>query len=224
LRRILVDRDPTSASACSGCRACEVACVAHHEGRFGTAAARIHVVKVEPLGIDQPHVCRQCGAGKAAARAPCVAACPMGALYRDEHTGAILVNADPASSSACIGCSACVDACPFGVATLHSETGTAIICDLCGGDPACVVRCATGAIVYAEGDAGARERREALTLASVASASLRAEERHGDATPTDNRRGSGAESSEPVAGASLCAEEWHGDAAATDIGRRDADV
>ena len=155
MKRILVNRDPTS--ACSGCRACEVACVAHHEGRFGTAMARIHVVKVEPRGIDQPHVCRQCGGGSAA-RAPCVAACPVGALHRDENTGAILTNA-----ATCIGCAACVDACPFGMAALHADTATAIICDLCGGDPACVQRCATGAIVYAEGDAGARARREALT-------------------------------------------------------------
>jgi Fe-S-cluster-containing hydrogenase component 2 len=49
------------------------------------------------------------------------------------------------------------------MAALHADTATAIICDLCDGDPACVVRCATGAIVYAEGDAGARARREALT-------------------------------------------------------------
>jgi carbon-monoxide dehydrogenase iron sulfur subunit len=164
LKRILVNRE-----ACSGCRACEVACVAHHEGRFGTAAARIHVVKVEALGIDQPHVCRQCGsmasagAARGVALAPCVAACPVGALSKDEHSGAIQVDVDPASASACIGCAACVDACPFGVAILHPETGTAIICDLCGGDPACVKRCATGAIVYAERGAGARARREALT-------------------------------------------------------------
>jgi carbon-monoxide dehydrogenase iron sulfur subunit len=153
LRRILVNRD-----VCSGCRACEVACVAHHEGRFGTATARIRVVKVEALGIDQPHVCRQCGTAEAAALAPCVAACPVGALSKDEHTGAIRIRAET-----CIGCAACVDACPFGMAALHPETGTAIICDLCGGDPACVKRCATGAIVYAEGNAGARARREALT-------------------------------------------------------------
>ena len=81
------------ATRCIGCRACEVACVAHHEGRFGTAAARIHVVKVEPLGIDQPHVCRQC------TRAPCLDACPVGALSKDEHTGAILVDTNPTSTS-----------------------------------------------------------------------------------------------------------------------------
>jgi Fe-S-cluster-containing hydrogenase component 2 len=138
-----------------------VACVAHHEGRFGTSSARIHVVKVEPLGIDRPHVCRQCGT--VATPAPCVAACPVGALSADAHSGAVLVDVAPASASACIGCAACVDACPFGMAALHPDTGTAMICDLCGGDPACVKRCATGAIVYAASKAGARARREALT-------------------------------------------------------------
>lgn len=146
--RILVCGD-----VCSGCRACEVACVAHHEGRFGTATARIHVTKIEPLGVAQPHVCRQCR------HAPCVASCPAGALYIDDAMGTILLSAE-----ACIGCSACVDACPFGVATLHPETGLALICDLCGGDPTCVKRCATGAIVYVGTGAGARARRKKLTL------------------------------------------------------------
>jgi carbon-monoxide dehydrogenase iron sulfur subunit len=148
VKRILVRRE-----VCSGCRACEVACVAHHEGGFGTATARIRVTKIEPLGIDHPHVCRLCR------RAPCVAACPSDALYKDEGTGAVLLRAD-----ACIGCSACVDACPFGMATLHPQTGLALICDLCGGDPACVKRCATGAIVYAGTNAGARAKRERSTI------------------------------------------------------------
>jgi carbon-monoxide dehydrogenase iron sulfur subunit len=148
LKRIVVRQE-----VCSGCRACEVACVAHHEGRFGTAVARIRVTKVEPLGIDRPHVCRLCR------RAPCAAACPVGALRRDEGTGALLVAAEE-----CIGCAACVDACPFGVAFLHPETGVALICDLCGGDPACVRRCATRAIAYREDGAAAAEVRRALTL------------------------------------------------------------
>ena len=146
MKRILVD-----AGVCSGCRACEVACVAHHEGRFGTAVARIHVTKIEHLGLDVPHVCRQCR------HAPCVDACPSDALDRDPHTGAVIVQAD-----VCIGCAACVDACPFGMAALHPETGLALICDLCGGDPACVKRCATGAIVYDDTDAKAKAKRGKL--------------------------------------------------------------
>ncbi|MFQ6100373.1 MAG: 4Fe-4S dicluster domain-containing protein [Anaerolineae bacterium] len=148
MKRILVRED-----VCSGCRACEVACVAQHEGRFGTVTARIRVTKIEPLGIDHPHVCRLCR------RAPCVAACPAGALYRDGVTGATLPHPDD-----CIGCSACVDACPFGMVALHPETGLPLICDLCGGDPACVKRCVTGAIVYEETRAGARARQERLAV------------------------------------------------------------
>ena len=142
MKRILVRQD-----LCSGCRACVVACVAGHEGRFGTAMARIRVTKDEPLGVDQPHVCRLCR------RAPCVAACPTGALYRDETTGAVLVRPED-----CTACAACVDACPFGMAALHPETMSALICDLCAGDPACVKRCATGAIVYGKARRRALER------------------------------------------------------------------
>jgi len=148
LKRILVQKD-----LCSGCRACEVACVAWHDGRFGTATARIRVTKIEPLGVDHPHVCRMCQ------RAPCVAVCPTGALNKDEATGAILLRPDD-----CLGCSACADACPFGMAAMHPQTGLALICDLCGGDPACVKRCATGAIVYADAGAGARATREKLAV------------------------------------------------------------
>lgn len=136
VKRIFVHKE-----LCSGCRACQVACVAQHEEMFGTATARIRVVKVDAQGIDHPHVCRLCR------RAPCIAACPVDALYKDAETGAVLLRAER-----CIGCWSCVDACPFGMASLHSETGLALICDLCGGDPACVKRCATGAISYSERD------------------------------------------------------------------------
>jgi carbon-monoxide dehydrogenase iron sulfur subunit len=122
---------------CSGCRACQVACVARHEGRFGVSAARLRVVKNEPLGLDNPQVCHLCG------KAPCLAACPAGALTRDSITGAIVLGAD-----ACDRCLACVKACPFGMVAVHRETGLPLICDLCGGEPACVLRCPTGALYY----------------------------------------------------------------------------
>jgi carbon-monoxide dehydrogenase iron sulfur subunit len=124
---------------CSGCRACMVACVARHDGRFGTSSARLRITKVEAQGLDEPQVCRLCR------RPPCMTSCPSEALYKDESTGAVLLRPDD-----CSGCSACVDACPFGVVALHPESGLAVICDLCGGDPACVKRCSTGAIAYAE--------------------------------------------------------------------------
>lgn len=134
MKRIVV-----RAELCSGCRACQVACVAQHEGRFGTSAARIRVSKAEAIGLDRPHVCRQCR------QAACIEACAIGALYRDEATGAILQVPDR-----CTGCGACVEACPFGMAIPHPETGRALICDLCGGDPECVKRCASLAITFTD--------------------------------------------------------------------------
>jgi len=124
-------------AACSGCRACMVACVVRHDGRFGTATSRIYVAKADAAGTDEPRVCRHCR------RAPCVAACPTGALHRDEEQGVVRVR-----GAECTGCGACAQACPFGAVTLHPQAGTALICDLCDGDPACVKRCATGAIEY----------------------------------------------------------------------------
>ncbi len=125
------------AERCSGCRACLMACVVRHDGRFGTATARLRVAKVDEQGTDRPEVCHLCR------RAPCAAACPNGALCRDEATGALLLR-----SAACTGCGDCLAACPFGMVALHPETKEALVCDLCGGDPACVKRCATGAIEY----------------------------------------------------------------------------
>ena len=125
-------------SLCSGCRACQVACVAWHEGVFGVSTARIRVIKIEPLGVDRPEVCRQCDP------APCIGACPTAALTRDQTTGAVVVAAE-----SCTACGMCVEACPNGMAALHPTRSVALICDLCGGVPACVRRCATGAIQFA---------------------------------------------------------------------------
>ena len=134
MKRICVQEE-----ICSGCRACEVACVVHHDGRFGTATARIRVIKIESQGLDRPQVCRHCRP------APCSAACPAGALERDHSTGAIILAGD-----LCVGCGDCATACPFDVVVLGPENDRPLICDLCQGNPACVARCATGAIRYAQ--------------------------------------------------------------------------
>jgi carbon-monoxide dehydrogenase iron sulfur subunit len=149
------------AELCSGCRACQVACVARHEGLFGVHTARLRIIKNEALGTDRPQVCRLCR------RAPCVAACPTGALHQDETTSAVLLKAE-----ACTGCQKCLEACPFDVIGLHPQTNLPLICDLCAGEPACVQRCPTGAISY--GDLPPEsDRPPAMHLVKPDSASLR---------------------------------------------------
>lgn len=51
---------------CTGCRICELACSAKHEGRFQPSLARLKIVRYDDLGIDIPNVCGPCE------DAPCV--------------------------------------------------------------------------------------------------------------------------------------------------------
>jgi Fe-S-cluster-containing hydrogenase component 2 len=130
MRQLLVREE-----LCSGCRACELACAVRHDGRFGTSMSRIRVTRIERLGVMRPQCCRGC------ADAPCVAVCPTCALSRDDLTAVVRVDPD-----GCITCSLCADACSFGLLWFHPGTGLPLICDACGGDPACVKRCVTGAL------------------------------------------------------------------------------
>jgi Fe-S-cluster-containing dehydrogenase component len=143
------------ATWCRTCRVCETMCAIVHEGAARPALARIHVTFEEfarsaaqaECPVEEPaaacdfvsaSVCLQC------ADAPCVEACPSGSLSRDAETGAILVDVDPSSETACIGCMRCRTACPWDVPQRHPELKVAIKCDLCAGresGPACVEMC-----------------------------------------------------------------------------------
>jgi len=107
------------------------------ENEFSTSKSRIHVVKIAEKGLDLPVTCKHC------IKASCMEACVFNAIKRDEETGIVLVEQE-----ACTGCGSCVTACPFGAITIHPEKGTALLCDLCGGDPECVKFCVTGAISF----------------------------------------------------------------------------
>ncbi len=123
------------ASVCTGCRACESACVLFHDDAFGTSTARIRVHKDEAEGLDEPKVCRLCPDPS------CVHSCPEGALKRDPRLGVITL--DP---NLCTACGICATSCPFGSVAIDPRDGRPLICDVCGGAPACVVRCSSGAL------------------------------------------------------------------------------
>jgi Fe-S-cluster-containing hydrogenase component 2 len=68
--------------------------------------------------------------------------CPAGAIQRDEKTGVVHV-----IHSKCTACEWCTKTCPIkGAIKIVSILGKAFKCDVCGGDPACVKHCPTGAI------------------------------------------------------------------------------
>jgi Fe-S-cluster-containing hydrogenase component 2 len=127
---------------CSSCKNCELICSFHHGKEFNPAKSRVHALIWERLGIGIPMMCMHCE------EAACMKVCPVGAIYRDEATGAVLVN-----ESRCLGCKMCVSACPFGNITYDTDAKKVIKCDLCGGDPQCVKMCPSKAIEYREDSA-----------------------------------------------------------------------
>jgi len=123
---------------CTECKRCVVACSLHHDGYIQPMLARIGIQKRWP---EAPfiHVCRF----EDCEEKPCIEVCPADAIY--EKDGYILID-----SEACIRCGACVPACPYHGIFMNDQTGEAIKCDFCGGDPACVKECVTEAITVKE--------------------------------------------------------------------------
>ncbi|MHA1587685.1 MAG: 4Fe-4S dicluster domain-containing protein [Candidatus Thorarchaeota archaeon] len=122
---------------CTGCRICELACSAKHEGRFQPSLARLKILRYDDLGIDIPNVCGPCE------EAPCVEVCPVYAMRRDPISKMVFLDHDK-----CILCKSCVGACVNGVILLNTAEMRIIKCDHCGGDPECAKVCPTGAIQY----------------------------------------------------------------------------
>jgi class I fructose-bisphosphate aldolase len=135
-----------AASKCTGCQLCVTACVgAHDSGAFSTHLARLHIDPVR-LGQHKVMFCTLCK--------KCLDVCPTGALKWHDTTGAVELIVEK-----CTACDKCVEICPTKVIE-RSDTavrfnGTElpwypIVCDLCGGDPACARICPTEAIYIDE--------------------------------------------------------------------------
>jgi len=114
---------------CTGCRLCVLVCSFKHERKFSYMFSRIQIRSDEIINVHTPFVCEHCG------EHPCVDACPVEAIYYDEHLTIFRVDREK-----CIGCGKCVEACPYNGIFIDKE-GKAIKCDLCEGDPACVKAC-----------------------------------------------------------------------------------
>jgi formate dehydrogenase iron-sulfur subunit len=181
----------TDTTLCIGCKACEVACKewnalpADDIGLTGqsydntgslSATTWRHVAFIERISPAQGErvtalppfqsnwlmmsdVCKHC------APAPCLEACPTGAIFRTEFETVVV------QQDICNGCGYCVPACPFGVVALNQADGKAHKCTLCydrlkgGLEPACAKACPTDSIQFGELaalHARAQQRVEAL--------------------------------------------------------------
>jgi Fe-S-cluster-containing dehydrogenase component len=147
------------ADKCIGCYACTVACKLEHslppypvcppQGN-PKGPELIRVLQIGPQVSDgevnqcfRLIVCMHC------VNAPCIAACPSSAIYKDVDTGLTLVDGDQ-----CTGCEHCLSACPYGAPQFYD--GRLHLCDLCihrlgegrpeGRNAACEAACPARAI------------------------------------------------------------------------------
>jgi formate dehydrogenase iron-sulfur subunit len=155
----------TDETLCIGCKACEVACkqwnqlpadgigwTGHSYDNTGALSSTTwrHVLFVEkprlaggsPAWLMLSDVCKHCG------NAPCLKACPTGAIIRTEFDSVYVQN------DVCNGCGYCVVACPFGVIARNPTDGGAHKCTLCYDrlkvdlEPACAKACPTDSIQF----------------------------------------------------------------------------
>lgn len=126
-------------SKCTGGKSCELACSFEKTGKYDIDDARIKIQHFPGKIKYFPAVCLQCR------DAYCVDVCPTGALGRDNDSGIVGHN-----EKKCIVCKQCMVACPWGAVKLENTGKSIIKCDTCGGDPACVKVCESGALQYGE--------------------------------------------------------------------------
>lgn len=151
-------------SKCTACHACELACSFAKEGFFAPTLSRIRIMQVHEEGLNVPVVCVNC------ADAPCIPACPVGAVYRDRAVPVVRIKEDD-----CIGCGDCIRACPFGAVDRPPAKDVAIMCDLCDGEPACVTSCIYGALSFEQGDGKDAASTKRWATARVVAARVREE-------------------------------------------------
>lgn len=134
---------------CFGCHACEVACKAENDVPLGKYIRQtIYHDWTRPSGavarIMAPVSCQHCE------DAPCIKACPCGALHKGAG-GTVAVNYDK-----CSGHSACVEACPYGAIYIDPVANQAVKCHNCthrvdvGMEPACVATCPSEALAFGD--------------------------------------------------------------------------
>lgn len=139
-------------SICSGCKACQIACMDRNDLAAGTLWRRVYEVAGGEWHRDGAawrsdvfayHISLSCNHCE---RPICVECCPSGAMAQRED-GLVLLDED-----ICLGCGYCSWVCPYGAPHLRPGTGAMSKCDFCveeldvGRPPTCVAACPVRAL------------------------------------------------------------------------------
>ena len=142
--------------ACSGCKACQIACKDKHNLPLGILWRRVYEVsggdwlqvgaawQTSVFAYNLSIACNHCQ------RPICVEVCPTGAMYRRKD-GIVLINAQR-----CIGCKYCSWACPYSAPQYDPGAGVMTKCTFCvdeldqGRSPACVTACPMRALDFGQ--------------------------------------------------------------------------
>lgn len=134
---------------CFGCHACEVSCKAENDVPLGqfirqTIYQDFEKKNKQVARVMVPMSCQHCE------DAPCIKACPCGALHKGAG-GSVQVNYD-----SCCGHAACLDVCPYGAIYIDPVANQAIKCHNCTHRvdvdmaPACLDTCPSDALYFGD--------------------------------------------------------------------------
>lgn len=140
-----------NASACVGCKTCQIACKDKNNNPTGLFFRRVvnygdgswvqhpvHRDLMVPANFFAYYISTAC---MHCEEPICVEVCPTGAMHIQED-GIVLVD-----DSKCVGCRLCQQSCPYGAPQYHEAKGVMTKCDLCvdllqkDQKPACVASC-----------------------------------------------------------------------------------
>jgi anaerobic dimethyl sulfoxide reductase subunit B (iron-sulfur subunit) len=140
--------------ACSGCKACQIACKDKHNLPLGVLWRRVYEVsggewlwvgtawQNTVFAYNLSIACNHCQ------HPICVGVCPTGAMYQRQD-GIVLVDEER-----CIGCKYCAWVCPYSAPQYNPEAGVMTKCSFCvdeldqGRAPACVAACPMRALDF----------------------------------------------------------------------------
>ncbi len=146
------------ASACSGCKTCQVACKDKHNSPLGVRWRRVYEVcgggwikkgAAWVQNLQAYHLSMACNHCQDPI---CMHACPNKAIRKNQH-GLVLINYDR-----CMGCRYCEWTCPYGALQFDPEQKIMTKCSFCadyldeGKPPSCVSACPMRVLNYGELD------------------------------------------------------------------------